>query len=30
MFFKGGQLVEQIVGAVPKSKLAAALDKALA
>ncbi len=26
MVFKGGQVVEQIVGAVPKTKLAAALD----
>ncbi|MFL5353795.1 thioredoxin [Archangium sp.] len=29
LVFKGGKVVEQIVGAVPKSKLEAALQKAL-
>jgi thioredoxin 1 len=30
MIFKGGQVAEQIVGAVPKSHLVKAIDKALA
>ncbi len=29
LVFKGGKVVEQVVGAVPKAKLQAALDKAL-
>ena len=30
MVFKGGKVLDQIVGAVPKAKMAAALDRALA
>ncbi len=30
LFFKNGQLVDQIVGAMPKSQLASRLEKALA
>ncbi|MCB0352800.1 MAG: thioredoxin [Bdellovibrionales bacterium] len=30
VFFKGGEVVEQIVGAVPKEQLVSAIDKALA
>jgi thioredoxin 1 len=29
LIFKGGKVVEQIIGAVPKSKLEAAVQKAL-
>lgn len=29
LVFKGGKVVEQVVGAVPKAKLQAALDKAI-